>query len=140
MALNLRDTDFSFRMDRTGKMVTVSGAEHVRNVLVMLFGMRPGSDEYDAERGLDLLGRKHRQYIDRTRDGEYESMIVKQLTKYTDLIPVSCIAIYLNDSLYVNLQVRFMNEFYSTELATAKNADMDTLAAQIVNINDFNVR
>lgn len=132
--------DFSFRMDRTGKMVTVQGAEHVRNVLVMLFGMRPGSDEYDAERGLDLVGRKHKQYIEKTRDSEYEAMITTQISKYTDLVPVNCVAIYLNDSLYVNLQVRYMDEVYNTELSTKLGVGLETLAAQIVNINDFNTR
>lgn len=132
--------DFSFRMDRTGKMVTVSGAEHVRNVLVMLFGLRPGSDEYDAERGLDLLGRKHKMYVERTRDTEYESMIITQISRYTDLVPVRCIAIYLSDSLYVNLQVRYLDEVYSTEISTATESDIDTLTAQIVNLNDFNRR
>lgn len=132
--------DFSFRMDRTGKMVTVQGAEHVRNVLVMLFGMRPGSDEYDSQRGLDLNGRKKRQYVERTRDTEYEIEIVTQVSRYTDLVPVNCVAIYLNDSLYVNLQVRYMNEVYNTELSTSAGAETNTLAAQIINLNDFNRR
>lgn len=132
--------DFSFRMDRTGKMVTATGAEHVRNVMVMLFGMRPGSDEYDSERGLDLVGRKHRQYVEKTRDVEYENMIVKQISAYTDFIPINCVAIYLNDSLYVNLQVQYANEIYNMELSSNTGTEIDSLAAQIVNINSFNIR
>lgn len=137
---SVKDLDFSFRMDRTGKMIIASGAEHVRNVITMLFGMRPGSDEYDSERGLDLLGRKHRQYVEKTRDTAYESMIIKQLCAYTDLVPLNCIAIYLNDSLYISLEVQFNGDAFVTELSSNKNADMDTLSSQIVNINGFNVR
>lgn len=132
--------DFSFRMARTGKMVVASGAEHVRNVIVMLFGMRPGTDEYEPERGLDLVGRKFRQYTEKTRDTEYEQMIINQLSRYTDLIPVSVIAIYLNESLYVSLQVQYQGNFYATELSSEVGADMDTLSAMIVNINNFNRR
>lgn len=126
--------DFSFRMDRTGKMVTAKGADHVRNVLVMLFGMRPGSDEYDAERGLDIAGRKHKQYVDKTRDVEYENMIVKQVSAYTDLIPVNCIAIYLNDSLYVNLHVQYAGDIYNMEMSSKTGVDMDSLASQVTNM------
>lgn len=133
-------TDFSFRLDRTGKPVVTSGAEHVRTVLTMLFGMEPGTDEYEPERGLDLMGRKNRTYVDMTRDTEYESMISEQLTKYTDLLPLNIIAVYANQTLYINLSVQYQANVYTIQMSDELDANLDSLSSMLININDFNRR
>ena len=140
MANNMSTIDFSFKMDRTGKPVTTKGAQHIRTVVMMLFAMEPGTDEYEPERGLDLLGRKQRTYIEMTRDTEYESMIHEQFTKYTDLTPLNVLAVYLNNSLFVSLTVQFLGEVYTMELSSELGADLDSLTAMLVNVNDFNSR
>lgn len=132
--------DFSFRLDRTGKPVMTSGAEHVRTVLTMLFGMEPGTDEYEPERGLDLMGRKNRTYVDMTRDLEYESMISRQITMYTDLLPLSVVAAYANQTLFVNLSVQYQSNVYTIQMSDELGADLDSLSSMLININDFNAR
>lgn len=131
-------SDFSFRIDRAGKTVLTTGGEHVRGVITMLFAKKPGKDEYESELGLDLVGRRFTTYVDRTRDTEYESMIVSQITKYTDLLPVNVVAIYLNQSLYVNMQVMYNGEIYTMELSAPNGTNMDQMKSMLVNTNMFN--
>lgn len=131
-------SDFSFKMDRTGKSILLKNGEHVRSISTMLFAMRPGMDEYESELGLDLVGRRFQMYAEKTRDTEYESTIVKQFTKYTDLVPLNVIAIYLNESLYVNMQLRYEGDIYTIELSS--NGSIEQMSSVLVNINDFNRR
>ena len=130
--------DFSFRIDYTGKTVITSGGQHVRNVAIMLFGMKPGTDEYDSEMGLDLQGRKFKSYVDMTRDTEYEQAIIKQFSKYTDIIVSAVIATYMNNMLYVNMQVKYQDQLYNIEVSDEKDADLDTLKSMLVNVNGYN--
>lgn len=135
-----KPSDFSFHMDRTGKPIVTSGAEHVRAVVTRLFGMLPGTDEYNPEMGLDLIGRRTRTYVEMTRDTEYETMIKKQLTTYTDLVPIEVSAVYMNKTLIVSLTVQYFGDSYTMQLSSELDAELDTLTSKLINRNDFNVR
>lgn len=132
--------DFSFKMDRNGKSVLTSGGEHVRGVATMLFAMVPGTDEYNPEMGLDLNGRKFKMYEEFTRDIEYENEIRSQFTTYTDLVPVEIMAIYVKNSLYISLTVKYMSEVFNIQVSSDTGANMDELTSLIINRNDFNIK
>lgn len=138
--LNAKSEDFSFKLDRTGKPVVTTGGEHVKGIITMLLAMKPGMDEYDPERGLDINGRKNRAYTELTRDTEYEAMIRDQITKYTDLVPIDVLAIYVNNAIFVSITVSYQGTAYTVELQNQRGADEGTLNAMLVNVNDYNRR
>ena len=118
-------TDLTFRTDLTGNMILGRRGEYVCNIAQMLFTMVPGYDEYAPEKGLDIARRKVRAYVQNTRDSAYESMIIKQFTTYTDLIPLQVIAMYLNESLHVYMMIRYLDGIYEMDI------DSNTLNAML---------
>lgn len=125
MALNQGNVDLTLRHDRGGSLILGKRAEYVVNITTMLFNTKPGTDEYDSEKGLYIDAKRYQTYTQNTRDSQYESKIVDQFTKYTDLIPISVVATYVNKSLYVNMSVKYQGEIYNMDIT----ADNDTLTA-----------
>ena len=117
--------DISYRMDRIGNMIEPKRGEYVCNIAQMLFNLVPGQDEYDPERGLNIRGKLYQPFSNGARDPSYESEIMKQFNKYTDLIPANVIAIYLNGQYHVYMDVTYRNQVYMMDIA----ADADTLTA-----------
>jgi len=109
-------TDITWRIDRNGNSIMSKRGEHVINVVQFLFNLRPGTDEYDREKGLFIKSKIQKAYTENSRDTSYEAEIVKQFTKYTDILPVNVIAIYLNGKYRIYLTVRYMGEIYELEL------------------------
>lgn len=122
-------TDLTLRHDRTGNMVVGKRGEYVMNVVQMLFNLRPGSDEFDKEKGLYVSSKYFKQYTDNTRDSEYESKIVKQFTTYTDLIPANVVAMYINQSLHIYMMIQYQGNIYEMDMVY----DNDTLTAMMRN-------
>lgn len=117
--------DITFRMDRIGNPILSKRGEYVANVAKILFGMVPGYDEYQPERGLNIRSKMYKTYTKNTRDADYENEIVKQFTTYTDLIPVNVIAMYLEDRYYVYISFSYQDKIYEMDV----NAERDSLSA-----------
>ena len=114
--------DISFRMNRIGNPILTKRGEYVANVVKMLFGMVPGYDEYEPERGLNIRSKMFKPFVKNARDIEYENEIVKQFTTYTDLIPVNVVATYLDDRYYVYLSLSYQQQIYEMDIAADRNS------------------
>lgn len=121
--------DLTYRTDRTGNMVKGKRGEYVCNLAQLLFNMVPGTDEYEPDKGLDIARKRNRTYTKETRDTDYENQIVAQFTKYTDLIPVNVIAMYMNNSLHIYMSIRFEGAIYEMDLIDSN----DSLTAMLRN-------
>lgn len=121
--------DLTYRTDRTGNMVKGKRGEYVCNLAQLLFNMVPGTDEYEPDKGLDIARKRNRTYTKETRDTDYENQIVTQFTKYTDLIPVNVIAMYMNNSLHIYMSIRFEGAIYEMDLIDSN----DSLTAMLRN-------
>lgn len=122
-------TDLTFRHDRTGNMVIGKRGEYVVNIVQMLFNMKPGTDEFDSDKGLYISSKYFTHYTNNTRDSEYESKIVQQFTTYTDLIPSNVIAMYIDNTLRIYMMIRYEGNIYEMDMVF-KN---DTLTAMLRN-------
>ena len=87
----------------------------------MLFMMKPGYDDYDPDRGLDIQSKLFQTYVDGQRDPDYENEINEQFTRYTDLIPNSITAIYKNKALVIFFNVTYHNDVYILNIIGDKN-------------------
>ena len=114
--------DITFRMDRIGNPILSKRGEYVANVTKILFGMVPGYDEYQPERGLNIRSKMYKTYTKNTRDADYENEIVKQFTAYTDLIPVNVIAMYLEDRYYVYISFSYQDKIYEMDVTTERDS------------------
>lgn len=113
--------DFSYRLDHSENMVVNTGYDYIKGIVAMLFGMRPGTDEYNPEMGLDLPGQRFTTGKNGTRDSAYESNIERQFSKYTDLVVLNPVA-YRKDGQYlVSFTVQYQDKFYETAVGVDKN-------------------
>lgn len=126
---HVQTLDMTWRTDRNGNTILTKGGEHVVNVAQFLFNLRPGTDEYDRDKGLFIREKYHQPMGKNVRDSEYESRIVAQFTKYTDLLPLTVIATYINDAFRIYMQIRYQDEIYELEMEES----MDTLTAVLRN-------
>lgn len=117
----LKNQDVTFRKSRTGAPITAKNGEYVCNVAKMLFMMKPGYDDYDSDRGLDIQSKLFQTYVDGQRDPDYENEINEQFTRYTDLIPNSITAIYKNKALVIFFNVTYHNDVYILNIIGDKN-------------------
>lgn len=83
--------------------------------------MIPGEDDYEKEMGLDITTRSKRPYTENERDTEYEAMITKQLYTYTDIIPITVVAIYQNKLLIVMMDCMYDNKEYRLQASSDPN-------------------
>lgn len=100
----INSTDITFRAnegDRT--WAYASDTEHVLSTIQRLLYMTPGTDIYQPDMGLDLVGRSRRAYREGDRDTEYESKVVEQLNKYTDIVVTSIACVFQNEVLTVSM-------------------------------------
>lgn len=113
--------DVTFRKARNGAPITSKRGEYVCNIAKMLFAMKPGYDEYDPDRGLDLRSKLFQPHTDEERDTNYESQIMDQFGKYTDLTPTNVTAIYKDKSLVIFLAVHYQNDLYLLDIVGNRN-------------------
>lgn len=112
-------TDLTFHTDRTGNMVTGKNNEYITNIIQMLFTMKPGTDEYDLERGLDIFSHRFKSEVAGTRDTAYEVEIASQLSKYTDFIPINVVAMYTSSTLYIAMTLQYGSELLTIQVTSA---------------------
>lgn len=117
----LMKEDPSFRKTRTGAPVLARNGEYVCNIAKMLFGLKPGYDEYDPERGLDIQSKLFQTYVNEQRDSDYEARIQDQFQKYTDLVPANVSAIYRGDTLVIFMTVTYHQDIYMLDIIGDKN-------------------
>lgn len=121
--------DLTFRPDRAGNMIKGRRGEYVVNICQMLFNLVPGTDEYEPERGLAIRRKLQQTYEEKTRDTTYEAEISRQLTTYTNLVPLQVLAVYMNKSLFIYMSIQFENQIYELDMV----ADQSTLTAMLRN-------
>ena len=121
-----RTSDFTFRYDRSGNMITGKRSEYVINIVKMLFNLKKGDDPYNPDRGLFIQDKIRQQYVENQRDTAYETEIVKQFTTYTDLIPVNVVAIYMNKSIHIYMSISYQKQIYELDIDGT-----DTLTAML---------
>lgn len=117
----LQNQDVTFRKSRTGAPITAKNGEYVCNIAKMLFAMKPGYDDYDPDRGLDIQSKLFQTYVDEQRDSDYETKITEQFTKYTDLIPNQVTAVYKNKALVIFMTVTYHQDIYLLDIVGDKN-------------------
>ena len=122
-------TDLTFRVDKGGASIRSIRGEYVVNICQLLFNLVPGTDAYEPERGLAIRHKVHQPYTDKTRDTEYENEIIKQFTTYTTLIPTQVLAVYMNNSLFIYMNIKFEGDIYELDMV----ANIDTLTAMLRN-------
>lgn len=121
--------DISWRLDRSGNPILPKRAEYVANVIQLLFNTIPGTDEFEPKKGLNIAAKIKQPYEDNLRDSTYESNIVEQFNKYTDLIPINVVAAYLNKGFFVYMEVEYQNHIYKMDVTV----DPETLTAVLHN-------
>ncbi len=113
--------DFSFRLDRSENMVINRNYDYMKGIVAYLFGLRPGSDEYNPEMGLDLPGKRFTTGRNNSRDTEYEKEIEHQFAKYTDMIAMNTVA-YRKDGRYlISFILAYQNNFYEASVGVNDN-------------------
>lgn len=125
----LDTTDLTFRTDYSGNVVFSKDAEHVMNVINMLFNSIPGLDDYNNDMGLYLNKIRVRPHDGNQRDNELELDINKMITTYTDFLPLSVIVMYPNNQLKIFLQLEYLGKIYELNIIETDN----TLISQLVN-------
>ena len=125
----LGKTDITFRQSRTYANPTAATGEYVVNIAQRIFHMRKGEDEYSPGMGLDIQSRANSLAEERTRDTEYETEIVNQFNRYTDLVPTMVLCTFLKRTLIVIMEVRHQNTIYRLQVTSEPN----TLASIIQN-------
>jgi len=119
--------DLSYRIGYSGNAIVASGGEVVCNAFHRLLYMIPGEDDYNKEMGLDVTTRSKRPYVENERDTEYEAMIVEQVSKYTDIIPINVVALYQNKLLVIMMDCSYDNHEYRLQASS----DPELLATKI---------
>lgn len=114
--------DITWRIDRNGNTILSKRGEYIVNIAQMLFNIRPGTDEYDSHKGLFIKDKINKPFAENSRDTAYESEIVKQFTKYTDLVPVNVIAVYLKGKYRIYMQIRYMDQIYELEMSASRDS------------------
>lgn len=114
--------DMTWRTDRNGNTIISKRGEYIVNIAQMLFNIRPGTDEYDSEKGLFIKDKLHKAYAENSRDTAYEIEILRQFTKYTDLVPVNVLAVYLKGKYRIYMQIRYMNQLYELEMSASQDS------------------
>ena len=104
--MNVGKQDLSYRVGYSGNAIVASGGEVICNTFHRLLYMIPGEDDYEKEMGLDT---------------EYEAMITKQLYTYTDIIPITVVAIYQNKLLIVMMDCMYDNKEYRLQASSDPN-------------------
>ena len=119
--MNVGKQDLSYRVGYSGNAIFASGGEVICNTFHRLLYMIPGEDDYEKEMGLDITTRSKRPYTENERDTEYEAMITKQLYTYTDIIPITVVAIYQNKLLIVMMDCMYDNKEYRLQASSDPN-------------------
>ncbi|MCM1532569.1 MAG: hypothetical protein NC114_09905 [Ruminococcus flavefaciens] len=119
--LNVGKKDLSYRVGYSGNAIVASGGEVICNSFHRLLYMIPGEDDYNKEMGLDVTTRSKRPYSENERDTEYEAMIVKQLYEYTDIIPLTVVAVYQNQLLVIMMDCMYDNKEYRLQASSDPN-------------------
>lgn len=119
--------DISYRLGYSGNAILASGGEVVCNAFHRLLYMVPGEDEYNKDMGLDITSRCKRPYTENSRDVEYETMIAQQLMTYTDIQPITLVAMFQNGILVILMDCMYNNNQYRIQ----DSSDPDTLAAMV---------
>lgn len=125
MAVN--KTDLTLHTDRTGNMVIGKNSEYITGIVQILFTMKPGTNDTDLNMGLDLPAKRYKSEINGTRDTAYEMEISKQFTTYTDMIPISVIAMHVNGTFMVAMTIRFDNEIINVEVLPTEPENISVL-------------
>lgn len=120
--------DFTFRVQHTGAMAISQQGERIVNICQRLFFMKPGTDIYNTNMGLDIQGRAMRPYADGERDTEYENEIIRQFIDYTDIVVGSINVTFRNSMLVVVMSGRLDGMEFRLQLSS----DPNTLATQIL--------
>lgn len=121
--------DISWRLDRSGNPILPKRAEYVANIVQLLFNTIPGTDEFEPKKGLHIAAKLKQPYEDNLRDSTYESDIIEQFNKYTDLNPINVVAAYLNKGFFVYMEIQYQNQVYKMDITV----DPETLTAVLHN-------
>lgn len=96
-----RIKDLTFRLDRNYNQVIVSGAARYYQIVRMLFITVPGTDEYNPNKGLNILSKLYDPRTNYERDTEYETEVSRQFSEYTDLMATNVTAMGINGAFCV---------------------------------------
>lgn len=130
--MKLEKTDITFRMSRLGDPVASNSGEAVCNKFQRLLYMIPGTDDYNPNMGLDITTRAKRPYAEGARDTEYETQITEQLYTYTDIVPLSVIAIFSNKSLVILLNCQVNNQEFQVQVSSDPNALATVIQPKVI--------
>ena len=112
-------SDVTFRQSRNYNNPTSSEGEYIVNVAQRLFHMIPGDDEYNPDMGLDIDAHSKKQHENGERDRVYENDIRDQFTRFTSIVPLGVVAIYMNKVLYIMMNIQFQGSTYRMEASSA---------------------
>ena len=124
-------TDVTFRTNDSGNWVMASTSEHILNTVQRLLYTHPGTDVYNPDMGLDIMGRCQKAYQDNSRDTEFENRMIDQLNKYTDIIPIAVVAQYRNKLMIIDMSITYESVQYRLQMSS----DPSTLESQLVRVN-----
>lgn len=122
-------TDLTWRTDRNGNVIASSKNEKLINQVQMLFMMHPGDDEYDLDRGLDIISKAQTTYVNGERDTEYENKIVTQFSTYTSIVPSNVVVVYTNNALVIAMNMTYEGEMYTVQV-TGDSTSLKSLIVQ----------
>lgn len=123
----VRKTDLTLHTDRTGNMVVGKNNEYITGIVQMLFVMKPGTDENDLEKGLDIYSHRYKSENSGTRDTAYETEISKQFSTYTDLVPINVVAMYINNTLIISMKIQVGGELMNLEVSSTEPDNISVL-------------
>lgn len=126
--MKLTKSNITFRMSRMGDPIVSNNGENICNIFQRILYMVPGTDDYNPDMGLDIVSRSKLQYTEGTRDTDYETRIVDQLFKYTDIVPLNVIAIYQDRILRIYMDCTIDNQ----EFRLQSSSDLDKFSTQIL--------
>ena len=127
---NVNTDDLTFRTGANKEWSIASKSEHVLNTVQRLLYMTPGSDIYDPEVGLDVMGRSRKGYKEGDRDTEYESKIAQQINTYTDIVVSAVVCFYQNETLIITMNATYDSIEFRLRL-TSDPANLENMITRV---------
>lgn len=103
-------SDLTFRYGRSGEMIIGRQLAALCAVCHRLFHAIPERDIYNRDGyGLDIMTRVQSTYQEGkvNRDFEYETMVVEQFKRFTDITPINVVAYSKNHVLTVLMDAQY---------------------------------
>lgn len=122
--------DLTFRTGTSREWAIASKTEHVLNTIQRLLYMTPGTDIYNPDAGLDVVGRARRAYKEGDRDTEYENRVTEQINTYTDIIVNSVVCLFQNETLVIAMNATYDSVEFRLRL-TSDPATLENLITRV---------